>query len=131
MKIKTRNHFQAEVATSSLNDIMFFLLLFFLIISTITNPNVINVLLPKSKASQTLNKQPVSVTMTEDKKYYINKTQVSFENLEEALVKECAGMQEPTAVLRIPYNASVQDLVSIMEIGAKNKIKMILATKKK
>jgi biopolymer transport protein ExbD len=131
MKIKSRNHFQAEVATSSLNDIMFFLLLFFLIISTITNPNVINVLLPKSKASQTLNKQPVSVTMTEDKKYYINKQQIPFESLEEALVKECAGMQEPTAVLRIPANSTVQDLVTIMEIGARNKIKMILATKKK
>ncbi len=52
MKIKRKNSFAAEVATSSLNDIMFFLLLFFLIISTITNPNVIKVLLPRSGAAQ-------------------------------------------------------------------------------
>ena len=57
MKLRRKKRFEAEVATSSLNDIMFFLLLFFLIISTIANPNVIKVLLPKADKSQTLNKK--------------------------------------------------------------------------
>ena len=57
MKLRRRKRFEAEVSTSSLNDIMFFLLLFFLIISTIANPNVIKVLLPKGEKSQTLNKK--------------------------------------------------------------------------
>jgi biopolymer transport protein ExbD len=54
MKLRRKKSFEAEVATSSLNDIMFFLLLFFLIISTIANPNVIKVLLPKALIKPTI-----------------------------------------------------------------------------
>jgi biopolymer transport protein ExbD len=131
MKIKRRNDFHAEVATSSLNDIMFFLLLFFLIISTVTNPNVIKVLLPKSKASQTLNKQSISLTVTEAKRYYINQHEVSFASLEQELVKATTGITEPTIVLHLPQNLTIQDLVDVMQLGAKHKIKMVLATAKK
>jgi biopolymer transport protein ExbD len=128
MKIKRRNEFRAEVATSSLNDIMFFLLLFFLIISTVTNPNVIKVLLPKSKASQTLNKQSISLTVTADKKYYINQNEVPFAGLEQAILKATSGISEPTIVLHLGQNLTVQDLVDVMQIGAKHKVKMVLAT---
>lgn len=131
MKLKRKDHFQAEVATSSLNDIMFFLLLFFLIISTVTNPNVIKVLLPKSQANQSLNKQSLSLTITEDKRYYINKREIPSDQLEEALIKACEGIDEPTIVIRLPYSLTVQDLVDVMQIGAKRKIKMVLATRNK
>ena len=131
MKFKRRNEFHAEVATSSLNDIMFFLLLFFLIISTVTNPNVIKLLLPKSKASQTLSKQTLSLTVTSSKQYYINQKEIPFERLERELIKACANMSEPTVVLRLPPNLTIQDLVDVMQLGAKNKIKMVLATDKK
>lgn len=131
MKLKRKDHFQAEVATSSLNDIMFFLLLFFLIISTVTNPNVIKVLLPKSQANQSLNKQSLSLTITEDKRYYINKREIPADQLEESLIKACEGIDEPTIVIRLPYSLTVQDLVDVMQIGAKRKIKMVLATRNK
>jgi biopolymer transport protein ExbD len=130
MKFKRRNEFHAEVATSSLNDIMFFLLLFFLIISTVTNPNVIKLLLPKSRASQTLSKQTLSLTVTSTKQYYINQKEIPFGRLEAELIKACAGMSEPTVVLRLPPNLTIQDLVDVMQLGAKNKIKMVLATEK-
>lgn len=129
MKIKYRNRFAAEVATSSLNDIMFFLLLFFLIISTITNPNVIKVLLPKSSASQTLSKQPIILTVTGDHKYFINKKSIAINILETELVNSCKGLQEPTVVIHAASTLTVQDLVDVMQVGAKNKIKMVLATK--
>ena len=131
MKIVRKHRFAAEVATSSLNDIMFFLLLFFLIISTITNPNVIKVLLPQSKASQSLNKQPVILTITENKQFYINKRPVAKANLEDGLVKACAGLAEPTVVLHAARSLSIQDLVDVMQIGSEHKIKMVLATNKK
>lgn len=129
MKLKNRKLFPAEVATSSLNDIMFFLLLFFLIISTVTNPNVIKVLLPKSHADKTLNKQSITLTVTEDKRYFINKREIPFERLEEELLKSCEGIEEPTVVIRLPHSLTVQDLVDVMQIGAKRKIKMVLATR--
>lgn len=129
MKIVRKHKFAAEVATSSLNDIMFFLLLFFLIISTVTNPNVIKVLLPQSKASQSLNKQPVILTITENRQFYINKRAVSKGELEDSLVKACAGLAEPTVVLHAASTLTIQDLVDVMQIGADHKIKMVLATK--
>jgi biopolymer transport protein ExbD len=130
MKVKLRKQFHSEVATASLNDIMFFLLLFFLIVSTVANPNVIKVLLPRSAASKALTKQPVTLTITEDKVYYINKTRVNEAQLEQKLVEACGQMTEPTVVLRVAATLTVQDLVDVMQIGAKKKIKMVLSTQK-
>lgn len=130
MKIRHRKQFASEVSTSSLNDIMFFLLLFFLIISTVTNPAVIKVALPKSDTKQTVNRNPITLTVTDDKQYFIDKRKVNFSELEATLLKQCAGVQDPTVVVHIPAAASVQDLVSVVEIGARNKIRMVLATKK-
>ena len=110
---------------------MFFLLLFFLIISTVTNPNVIKILLPKSGASQSLHKQPVTLTVTEDKRYFVNKQQIQLSQLENVLLERTKDMAEPTVVLRIPHSLSIQDLVDVMQIGTKHKLKMVLATNKR
>lgn len=131
MKIKRHKRFHAEVSTHSLNDIMFFLLLFFLIVSTVANPNVIKILLPKTQASQQIAKQPITVTVTEDKHYYIDQQEITFETLESTLINKSKGLAELTVVLRLPYNLQIQDLVDVMQIGARNKFKMVLATDKK
>jgi biopolymer transport protein ExbD len=131
MKLRNRRRFEAEVATSSLNDIMFFLLLFFLIVSTVANPNVIKVLLPKSQATKVLNKQQITLTVNEEKHYFINKREVPFDRLEPELVKACEGVPDPTVVIRLPHNLTIQDLVDVMQIGANHKIKMVLATRNK
>jgi biopolymer transport protein ExbD len=130
MKIRHRKQFAAEVSTSSLNDIMFFLLLFFLIISTVTNPAVIKVALPKSDTKPSVNRTPISLVVTEDKRYFINRDQVPFSQLEAALLKQTANEPDPTVVVHVPAVASVQDLVDVIQIGARNKIRMVLATKK-
>jgi len=131
LKLKRTKSFHAEVATSSLNDIMFFLLLFFLIISTVANPNVIKILLPKSEANQTLSKKTIALTVTENKRYFINQTEVPFRQLEQELVKQFQGVEDATVIIRLPRNLTVQDLVDVMEIGVKHKMKMVLATEKK
>src|SRR5512137_2465077 len=100
MKLKRNKPFQAEVSTSSLNDIMFFLLLFFLIVSTLANPNVIKVLLPNSKSAQNLNKQQINLTVTADKKYYINQKEVSLVQVETELQNQIKGIENPTIILR-------------------------------
>jgi biopolymer transport protein ExbD len=130
MNIRRNKHFKPEVSTSSLNDIMFFLLLFFLIVSTLANPNVIKVLLPTSKASQNLNKQQVSLTVTEDKKYFINQREVAADNLENELKLQTAGIENPTIILRIAKSLNVQDLVDVLEIGVRMNLKMVMATDK-
>jgi len=131
MNIKRNKHFKPEVSTSSLNDIMFFLLLFFLIVSTLANPNVIKLLLPSSNAAQNINKQQITISVTENKEYFIDNTKVSIRDIETILKARIADIQEPTVVLRFAYNLSVQDLVDVLEIGTRLKVKMVLATTKK
>jgi biopolymer transport protein ExbD len=131
MQIKRNKHFKPEVSTSSLNDIMFFLLLFFLIVSTLSNPNVIKLLLPSSKAAQELNKQQVTISVTEDKKYFIDTKEVALSEIEPLLRTKLATIKEPTVILRFAYNLQVQDLVDVLEIGVKLKVKMVMATNKK
>ena len=131
MKIRRNKHFKPEVSTSSLNDIMFFLLLFFLIVSTLANPNVIKLLLPSSNASQNINKQQITISVTEDKQYFIDNNQVGISQIEPILKSKMAGIEEPTVVLRFANTLSVQDLVDVLEIGTRLQVKMVLATTKK
>ena len=131
MKISRNKPFKPEVSTSSLNDIMFFLLLFFLIVSTLANPNVIKLLLPSSKAAQELNKQQITISVTEDKKYFIDNQPVALGDIESELRTRLASIKEPTVILRFAYNLQVQDLVDVLEIGVRMKVKMVMATQKK
>ncbi|MCD9575126.1 ExbD/TolR family protein [Flavobacterium soyae] len=131
MSIKRKRRFHAEVATSSLSDIMFFLLLFFLIISTLANPNVIKMTLPKAKSNEKTNKQLISLSVTEDKHFYIDKKPVVFEELETTLMNKIGADKSQTVVVRIPFNLQVQDLVDVLQIGVKNNLKFVIATSPK
>lgn len=129
MKLKRRHKEGAEVSTESLNDIMFFLLLFFLIISTLANPSVIKLTLPNSKSAEQVQKQQVTVTVGADHRYFVNKTQVQFSDLENALKIELQRTQSPTVVLKFDNSLSIQDLADVMQIGYGLGVKMVLATK--
>ena len=128
MNLRKRRRDHAEVSTESLNDIMFFLLLFFLIVSTLTNPNVVKLTLPSSKQSNQIQKQEVTLSVTKDLQYAINKVPYPFDALEDALKDAVAGLDQPTVVLRFDQELSVQQLVDVLTIGNRIKVKMVLAT---
>lgn len=128
MNIRRRQRETAEVSTESLNDIMFFLLLFFLIVSTLVNPNVIKLFLPSAKQSPQMAKQPITLNVTADKQYYINKNPVSFSQLESSLKTEISKLDQPTVVLRLDKSLTIQDLADVMSIGEELKVKMVLAS---
>jgi biopolymer transport protein ExbD len=130
MNIRRKRPFKPEVSTSSLNDIMFFLLLFFLIVSTLANPNVIKVLLPNSKSAQDMNKQQVNLTVTADKRFYINQIETEPDKLEQALIDQTKDLQSPTIILRFAKSLNIQDLVDVLEIGVRRNFKMVMATEK-
>lgn len=130
MNIRRVKHFKPEVSTSSLNDIMFFLLLFFLIVSTLANPNVIKVLLPKSKTAQEIDKQQVNLTVTGDRKYFIDQKEVLLSELEQKLQERIKGIENPTVVLRFDKSLNIQDLVDILEVGVRINVKMVMSTEK-
>lgn len=129
MKIKRRHKEGAEVSTESLNDIMFFLLLFFLIISTLANPSVLKLTLPSSKPAEQMQKQQITVEVDANRQFVINKTPISFTQLEDALKFEISKVQEPTVVLKFDNTLSIQDLADVMQIGYGLGVKMVLATK--
>ena len=130
MNLRRKKRFATEVSTGSLNDIMFFLLLFFLIVSTLVNPSVIKLTLPNSKNSQTVDKQQIIVEVGKDRQYAVNKTPIiNFADLEPAIAFEVQRTKQATVVLRFDNSLSVQDLVDVLQIGDRLKVKMILATK--
>jgi biopolymer transport protein ExbD len=119
----------AEVSTSSFSDIMFFLMLFFLIASTLISPSVVKLTLPNAKYHQTIRKTEIALSITKDLQYYINKKEVPFDQIENELITVSKGKEEPVVVLRVDNTIPVQNLVNVLQIGNKLNIKMILATK--
>ena len=130
MKIKRNHDFKAEVATASLNDIMFFLLLFFLIVATFANPNVIKLMLPKASSSQTVSKMQVTLSITPEKLYYLDQILVPPIDLEMVLTNKKKQIPDLTVVVRADFHLTIQDLVDVLEIGKRVDVKMILATQK-
>jgi biopolymer transport protein ExbD len=130
MKIKRDNKFSAHLEASSMNDIMFFLLLFFLIVSTLVNPSVVKLTLPNSTNSANMNKKQITLEVSKDRHYYLSpeKDSIPALKLEDAIKIKVAGLTDPSILLRLDKSLTVQDLVDVLVIGSDLKIKMILAT---
>ncbi|MFD0763998.1 ExbD/TolR family protein [Mucilaginibacter lutimaris] len=121
----------AEVHTSAMNDIMFFLLLFFLIASTVTNPNVVKLMLPKSSSGQSVSKKTINVSIDKNLVYTIDKKQVPVDQLQPTLQSYKSLATELTIVLYVDRTVAIQDVVQVMDIAQKLNIKMVLATEPK
>lgn len=134
MKIERRKTRSAEVYTASLNDIMFFLLLFFLIISTLVTPAAIRVALPNASTSENVaTKKNINLTITADHKYYIEDKEIAFEEIESQLASVLAARldgEEINVLLQADKTLNLQEVVNVIDIGNKLKVRMILFTQK-
>jgi biopolymer transport protein ExbD len=128
MNLRTRRQRTIEVYTASLSDIMFFLLLFFLITSTLATPNVLKLLLPSAKSSSQSIKHPITISVTPDLQYAVNNTPVAPDQLELMLKSLITNQTDPTALLKVDKTVQVQNLVDLLDIGNRLRIKMVLAT---
>lgn len=128
MKIDRSTNSDAEVYLGSFNDIMFFLLLFFLIVSTMVNPSVIKLMLPKASSGQTISKVNINLSVTKDLHYFLNDKPISFQEIEPTLTSLIKNNKEPTVILRTDSELTIQQIVDVLEIGNRLKIKMVLAT---
>ncbi len=126
-----RNRPGAEVHASAMNDIMFFLLLFFLIASTVTNPNIIKLLLPRSDSGQSVSKKTITVSVTKDLEYFVDKQQVNPDKLMQKLQSYQGTAQELTIVLYVDRTVAIENVVNVMDVANKLKIKLVLATEPK
>ena len=125
MKIARRHKEHAEVSTESLNDIMFFLLLFFLIISTLANPSILKLTTPgKNVVSE--NKAKIVLEVDANHQYIVNKLPIPFTDLESALKVEMTRTQTSSIILAFDNTLSIQDLADVMQIGYGLDAKMVL-----
>ncbi|HXH99015.1 MAG TPA: biopolymer transporter ExbD [Sphingobacteriaceae bacterium] len=131
MNLRGRKRPVAEVHTSAMNDIMFFLMLFFLIASTVTNPNVVKLLLPRSDSGQSVSKKTITVSVTKDLEYFIDKRQVNPEQIMSTLQSYQTQAEELTIILYVDRTIAIENVVNVMDIANKLKIKMVLATEPK
>lgn len=133
MQLRRKSRMTSEVSTHSLSDIMFFLMLFFLIMSTMVAPSVVKINLPKTNAGKALSKQNIVLAIDSNLTYYLNNEQITFEQLEPKLATYVSAdtAAQPNIVLQASRSIQVQDLVDVMTVANKLKLKMALATTNK
>ena len=128
MALKSRNKVSPNFNMSSMTDIVFLLLIFFMLTSTLVSPNALKLLLPNSKA-KTLEKQTISISINKELDFYINENQVIESNLENELKAILEAQDEPAIILHADKTVDIEHVVKVMDIAYRNKYKIVLATK--
>lgn len=134
MAIRTRNKISTEFSMASMSDLVFLLLIFFMLTSTLIAPNAIKLLLPAS-SSKTMAKQTITVYIDANFNYYIEENPVGVEFLTESISSKLQGQTEGTVVLRSDETVPVQYVVNLIDAVnrvnemTQSKHKVILATR--
>ncbi|MEE2954167.1 MAG: biopolymer transporter ExbD [Bacteroidota bacterium] len=127
MALRSRNKVSANFNMSSMTDIVFLLLIFFMLTSTLVSPNALKLLLPSSKA-KTLEKQTISVSITKNIDFYVDEEKILETSLENELKRLLSNQIEPGIILHADQSVDIQHVVKVMDIAYRNKYKIVLAT---
>jgi len=130
MGLKKRNKVTAEFNMSSLTDIIFLLLIFFMLTSTLVSPNALNLKLPGS-SSKTVAPSTISVSITADSDFYLKNSEINPDDLISLLRDEIAketDKENVTVVINTDESVPIKDVVKVMDAAYKLKVKAILAT---
>ncbi len=128
MNLRGRNKVTPEFNMSSMTDIVFLLLIFFMIASTLVSAEAIDLLLPKSSSKTTQTKN-VSVSVNKNLQYFVDLKQVPKGQLESAVLEKVGASNSPTITIRSDQDVDLKHVVFIMDIANRNKIKSTLAVK--
>ncbi len=130
MGLKKRNKVSAEFSMSSLTDIIFLLLIFFMLTSTLVSPNALNLKLPSS-SSQTVAPATISVSIKKNGKFYHETTPVSLKELKRKVRSDVRKADDPkkiTVVINTEEDTPIKYVVEVMDMALQMKIGAILAT---
>jgi biopolymer transport protein ExbD len=130
MDIRGRNKVNPNFNMSSMTDIVFLLLIFFMITSTLVTTSALDILLPKA-SGKTENKKSISVSITKALVYYIDNKETNEETLEQELLVLLEGKENPTIILRAEEGVPIENAVKVMDIANRNRFKVILAVRPK
>lgn len=128
MNLRGRNKVSPEFSMSSMTDIVFLLLVFFMLTSPVITPDALDLILPKAKGKST-NQQNLSVSINKNLEYFINNDKVTKNGLEAQLKSRLKGIEEPTIILRAAEGVPIENAVTVMDIANRNRYKIILAVK--
>ncbi|WP_041495976.1 ExbD/TolR family protein [Nonlabens marinus] len=128
MNLRGRNKVSPEFSMSSMTDIVFLLLVFFLLTSPSITPEALDLILPKASGKSS-NVQNASVSITKEGIFYVNAKEVEIENMEQELISLMEQQEDPTIILRADGETAMNSAVKVMDIANRNKFKMILAVK--
>ncbi|WP_395803364.1 ExbD/TolR family protein [Daejeonella sp.] len=131
MNLRKRQRGSVEVHTSALNDIMFFLLLFFLLASAVANPNVVKLFLPRSSSGQSIPQKTINVSITKDLEYFVEKKQVNASDLYQNIEVYQKASPDLTIILYADRTIAIENVIELTDIANKLKIKLVLATETK
>ena len=130
MDIRGRNKISPEFNMSSMTDIVFLLLIFFMLTSTLVTVNALDIILPKAQG-KTENNSSVAVSITKGLTFYVDRKRVSESELEPNLTALLSKQENPTIVLRVEEGVPIEKAVQVMDIANRNKYKVILAVRPK
>ncbi len=130
MALKKGQKISSAFSMSSMTDIIFLLLIFFMLTSTLVHPNALKLVLPQSK-NQTSAKPQTSVSITADLRYYVETKRVTFDELEPTLQAKLGEQPDTYIALHVDETVPMREVVKVMNIAKKNKYKLILATRAK
>ena len=131
MDFKTRNKITPNFNMSSMTDIVFLLLIFFMIASTLAkNLNTIDVKLPQAKGKSE-NRENISVSIDSNNRFYIDGEFVSKKNIKDELITKLSKSNKRVVILRSDSKVPIKEIVYVMDIANKNSIKIVLAVKEK
>jgi biopolymer transport protein ExbD len=128
MNLRGRNKVDPTFNMSSMTDIVFLLLIFFMLTSTLVTVSAIDVLLPKA-GGKTENSKSIAITITSKSVFYINKTAVNSASLESEILKSVGTDKKKTIIIRGDKDVPYKNVMKVIDIANKNKLKMILAVK--
>ena len=126
MNFKNRNKVSPDFSMSSMTDIVFLLLIFFML--TASTPNALDLILPKAKGKST-NTQSVSISIKKNENYYVDSKQVNVDDIENTMRSLLKDEENPTILLRVEETVPIEKAVLVMDIANRNKFKVILAVR--
>lgn len=130
MSIKSRNKISVEFSMASMSDLVFLLLIFFMITSTLVHPTALKLLLPQSN-NQAAAKPNTTVSITPDLQYYVENDKVDLNNLEQILKQKIGNNQDIYISLHVDKSVPIDYVVKVMNIAKDNNYKLVLATNPK
>ena len=131
MDFKTRNKITPNFNMSSMTDVVFLLLIFFMIASTLAkNLNTIDVKLPQAKGKSE-NRDNISVSIDSKNRFYIDGEFVRKKNIKDKLITKLSKSNKRVIILRSDNRVPIKEIVYVMDLANKNSVKVVLAVKDK